>query len=418
MKIVLKRTMVVAALLATIELVAAVSVTNVSCRQRYPWNGLVDIDYTVVSDSSSADIYVLVEGYDAAKGEPLAMVTLSGASTRGPVAPGTYRMTWDAGKDRPNFRTQDFRVKITPFRGAPPYIVVDLSGGNTAENYPVRYSMTGPDLSDDTCRTTELWLRLILPGTFMMGSPATELGRVSVDSRETQRKVTLTKAFYIGVFELTQKQWDLVADEQAKTVYGQNTVDLGDLLPMGHVSYLHLRGEEVSNGWPSNRQVGADSFIGKLRRRSRLTFDLPTSAQWEYACRAGTTSALYSGKELTSTNVCPNASALGRYKGNINDGIGGLNRSAVVGSYLPNAWGLYDMSGNVGERCLDRAESVTGAELTDPKGAVTGKSYIHRGGTRVHGASHCRSAYMGYCPWIQQWNDVGCRLVVILPGEE
>ncbi len=401
-----------------VQTFAAVSVTNVTCRQRYPWNGLVDIDYTIVSDSSSADIYVLVEGYDAAKGEPLAMVTLSGASVRGPVSPGKYRLTWDAGKDRPNFRTQDFRVKITPFRGAPPYIVVGLSNGNTAENYPVRYSMTGPDLSDDTCRTTELWLRLILPGAFMMGSPETELGRTG-GNREKLHKVTLTHAFYIGVFELTQKQWESVSDIPVQEFYTQDTWNRDGKRPMGWINYSLLRGDEMGKGWPTNRHVDANSFIGRLRARSRLTFDLPTSAQWEYACRAGTTSALYSGKELTSTNICPNVSELGRYAGNRNDGVGGLGEFAIVGSYLPNAWGLYDMLGNVGEKCLDRFSNPTGEDLIDPKGGDGSVySFVHKGGTRVHGPSNCRAAYRVGYSWIQQWPDMGCRLVVIPPGVE
>ena len=83
-----------------------------------------------------------------------------------------------------------------------PYLVIDLSGGANAASYPVRFSATGPDLASDTCRTTELWLRLIPPGTFIMGSPTTELGHDWYgNGYETQHPVTLSKPFYLGVLK-------------------------------------------------------------------------------------------------------------------------------------------------------------------------------------------------------------------------
>ena len=91
----------------------------------------------------------------------------------------------------------------------PLYVVVDLSSGPDSDHYPVRGTDTPPDLNDDTCRTTELWLRRIPAGKFMMGSPSNEYGRGSA-SIEPQHEVTLTQDFYLGVFECTQKQWELV----------------------------------------------------------------------------------------------------------------------------------------------------------------------------------------------------------------
>ena len=154
----MKRTMVIAALavilggLCSVTALAAVSVTDVKAVQRYPWNGMVDIDYTVVCDDANADVYVFPEGTDNDTGALLQLKTLTGEGANGAVKAGTHRMTWNAAKDQPNFHTSNFSVKMTAIRGAAPYIVIDLSGGANAASYPVRFSAVGPNLDDDTCR--------------------------------------------------------------------------------------------------------------------------------------------------------------------------------------------------------------------------------------------------------------------------
>jgi formylglycine-generating enzyme required for sulfatase activity len=277
-------------------------------------------------------------------------------------------------------------------RGAPAakaaYMVIDLSGGSDAAKYPVSYSAEPPDLDFDTCRTKELWLRLIPAGTFMMGSPANELGR---RNHETQHQVTLTQPFYIGVFEVTQKQWELVM--------GTNpSQHRGDTRPVDRVSYDMIRGKTAGARWPADNGVDADSFFGRLRARTALLADLPTEAQWEYACRAGTTTALNSGKNLTNAAQCPNMAEVGRYAHNRNDGKGGFTVAHTkVGMYKPNAWGLYDMHGNVFECCLDWYNGDYGAApATDPKGAESSaeSKRVWRGGgsASTHTAEKARSA--------------------------
>ena len=379
-----------ASLFAAYACAAAVTVTNVTAVQRYPWNGLVDIDYTVAAgDSADTDIWVFPNGVDADRGNTIPMLTLSGEGAGAPVKPGRHRMTWDAAKDAPGYNTRNFKVAMTAVGGASMYIVVDLSGGPDATAYPVRASASGPDISSDTCRTTELWLRIIPPGTFTMGSPETELGR---RNNETQHEVTLTRPFYIGVFEVTQKQWQLVTGA-TPSFYNYR----GDTRPVEYVSWNDIRGTLNGAKWPSHGQVDADSFLGKLRVKTMLTFDLPTEAQWEYACRAGTTTALNSGKNLTGTENDANMAEVGRYNYNRDDGKGGYSSGHTkVGSYAPNAWGLYDMHGNVWEWCLDWWYSNLGsAAVTDPVGAASGSSRIIRGGCYAvpPGASTCRSAY-------------------------
>ena len=393
----LKRMMMMAAMAVAMVARASVSVTDVKAAQRYPWNGMVDIDYTVVCDDANADVYVFPEGTDNDTGALLQLKTLTGEGANGAVKVGAHRMTWNAAKDQPNFHSTSFSVKMTAISGAAPYIVIDLSGGANAASYPVRFSAAGPNLDDDACRTTELWLRLILPGTFTMGSPTTELGHnwASSYNGEDLHSVTISKPFYIGVFEVTQKQYTLVMGSNPSSYKG-------DTRPVECVSYNTLRGTLIGANWPSHQQVDTDSFFGKIRARTSLTLDLPTEAMWEYACRAGTTTALNNGKDLTATDQCPEMAEVGRYGYNQNDGKGGYSSAHTkVGSYRANAWGLYDMHGNVGEWCLDWWQKNLGTTaVTDPKGATSGSYRLVRGGCwygnyNAGYAAACRSAYRG-----------------------
>ena len=291
------------------------------------------------------------------------------------------------------------------------YLVVDLSGGTEAARYPVRYSSVGPDLNNDTCRTTELWLRRIPKGTFVMGSPEDEIGH---DDNETQHEVTLTQDYYIGVFECTQKQWKLLMGRANPSEYK------GDCRPVERVSYNMIRGTgaQAGAGWPTyGHAVDSTSFMGKLQAKTGLTFDLPTEAQWEYACRAGTTTALNSGKSLASQGSDANMNELGRYDNNRNDGKGGYSEHTKVGSYQPNAWGLYDMHGNVYEWCLDWYGGYGTVAVSDPVGPTEGSNRVLRGGFWYSFAIYCRSASLvGYYPSGGGYYSHGFR-VLCLPKD-
>ncbi len=406
---------------------AAVSVTEVKAQQRYPWNGMVDIDYTVVSDDANADVWVYVTGQNKDMNTSLAPRTLSGDGVNAPVKAGTHRMTWNVTADYPNFSCEKFSVTMTALKAGAPYMVVDLEGGVDAENYPVSYLSAVPEGGwTEEYKTSKLVLRLIPPGTFMMGSPTDELGHnwQSSYNGETLHQVTLTKPFYIGVFEVTQKQWELV---MGTTPSGYKGVSR----PVECVSYDMIRGTLNGAMWPAHNQVDETSFMGKLRAKVDALFDLPTEAQWEYACRAGTSSALNSGRNITDTQTCTNVAEVARYGSNQNDGKGGYTSGhTMVGSYLPNAWGLYDMHGNVAEWCLDWWTKDLGSSAkTDPTGATSGSYRLVRGGCchsadRAGYAVCCRSAYRSYHYYYysdgaypsRSYNYWGFRLVC-LPAE-
>ena len=260
------------------------------------------------------------------------------------------------------------------------YCVIDLSAGPNADKYPVSYLPAAPkDGWTDEYKTTKLVLRRIEPGSFKM------LGKYDV---------TLTKPFYIGVFEVTQKQYELVT--------GINPSESrGDMRPANKVSYDMVRGKDEGAKWPASSAVDSYSFMGKLRTRVGIDgFDLPTEAQWEYACRAGTTSKYNNGGDSED-----DLKVLGRYKGNQFDGKGGHSHSTTVGSYRPNAWGLYDMHGNVWEWCLGWWN-----ERLSSGGASSGLCRVRRGGGESRNADRCTSFAQGNSNPSEKYGDYGFRL--------
>jgi formylglycine-generating enzyme required for sulfatase activity len=298
------------------------------------------------------------------------------------------------------------------------YMVIDLSGGPSATSYPVSYLSVVPSGGwTDTDKTTTLVMRKIPAGTFIMGSPTNELGRFA---HETQHTVMLTQDFYIGVFEVTQRQWELVMGN--KPSYFTNATYYASR-PVECVSYFDIRenpaNSAITPNWPQSSQVHADSFMGKLRAKTGLsTFDLPTESQWEYACRAGTSTALNSGYNLTNTDSDPRMDVVGRYS--FNGGRGYTQNgdtsvaTAKVGSYLPNAWGLYDMHRNVWEWCLDWYGAYPGM-VENPVGAASGSIRVGRGGSWDDFARGCRSAYRIYFAPDYRYSFIGFRAARTLP---
>jgi formylglycine-generating enzyme required for sulfatase activity len=405
---------------------AAEPVCTIREVKQRPGTQLVDITYDLAADPGAQ--VAISPQYSVDGGASWSNTAISVTETA-----GAYKhLTWNAGADWPDGYTAQARIKLcaTAGGGMPgDYLVIDLSAGPSASSYPVSYLTAVPAGGwTDEHKTSKLVMRRIPAGTFTMGSPPGELGRYS--NKEDQRQVTLTKDYYIGVFQVTQKQWERVMGNWPS--YFANTV-YRDSRPVERVSYLEIRenplpetdyynkGSAISPNWPQSSQVHVNSFMGKLRAKTGLTtLDLPTEAQWEYACRAGTTTALNSGKNLTNTESCPNMSEVGRYRHNHPGGysssssVSTAGGTAKVGSYLSNAWGLYDMHGNVWEWCLDWYETYHAA-TTDPVGAASGSSRVGRGGGWFNDANRCRSAVRYFLYPSVRSGGIGFRLSRTLP---
>ena len=300
-------------------------------------------------------------------------------------------------------------------------MIIDLSGGTNAVSYPVTYLDSVPTGGwSDEYKTTKMVMCRIPAGTFAMGSPTNEFGRFD---NETQHMVVLTKGFFICIFEVTQRQWELVMGNRPS--YVKNSTFYATR-PVEMVSYYDIRENPANQDdpavdWPANNFVNGSSFIGKVRTKTGLnSFDLTTEAQWEYACRASTDTALNSGKNLISTGPDANMSEVGRYW--YNGGSGSSEYcvpnagTATVGTYLQSQWGLHDMHGNVGEWCLDWYGAYQGAAI-DPVGPATGANRVLRGGAwyGVDSSFGCRSAYRYYVPLTMRYGNVGFRAAMTLP---
>jgi formylglycine-generating enzyme required for sulfatase activity len=205
--------------------------------------------------------------------------------------------------------------------------------------------------------------RWIEPGTFLMGSPENEPQR---ETDETQHKVTLSKGFWLADTTVTQALWEAVMGENPSRFKDANR-------PVENVSWKD-----------------AQSFISKMNgMKAELRLCLPTEAQWEYACRAGTTTPFYFGEQISPEIV--------NYNGNYpyNNGRKGEYRQQTVevGSLPLNDWGLYEMHGNVWEWCQDWYGEYPARPVVDPQGVGSGVNRVLRGGSWLSDGGYCRSAY-------------------------
>lgn len=384
------------------------TISNVSVHQRWPWSRLVNIDYTLTCDDSNR-VAVTVTAYNSATPLTLPSASLSGDVDS--VLPGTRRIVWDPAKTAyTNELLTQFRVDLTPAL-SPAYMIVNLTDGQKTYRYDWS---TWYDVTNHTeYMTTNLVLRHILPGTFMMGTPTNYLAlKNDYTSPEDYHPVTLTKGFYIGIFQVTQKQWALLMNN-AWPSYFTNALAAATR-PVELVSYSSIRGTLASS-------VDANSFMGKLQTLAGVDFELPTEAQWEYACRAGTDTPF---NDSVTSPTDSTVSLLARYRFNSNSSADGTNRNADatmgtarVGSYQTNPWGLYDMHGNVWELCLDGLVPNLGTDaVTDPVSTASTAKII-RGSTWDEAIQNLRSAARLSVGTASAYRNVGFRVKAAEPGE-
>lgn len=295
----------------------------------------------------------------------------------------------------------------------------------------------------------KLNLRWCPPGEFMMGSPADEPGR---DPYEIQHKVKLTKGFWLGETEVTQEQWTAVT---GKTLRDQAKLMLADerLYPHGgkQMTLREAAKAEDANDVSSVSAANAPnipiyyvSWDDAMRFCATLTsmelkagrlptgchYTLPTEAQWEHACRAGTTTATYAGPmKVLGENNAPVLNKIAWYGGNSGVGYKGAGWTTIgwpnqafpnsiagprrVGQQEANAWGLRDTLGNLYEWVLDFSSIYGEGEVVDPRGPATGTAHPYRGGAWGHYATMCRAAKSFEAVPTYRWNDLGFRVAFV-----
>ena len=449
--------------------VFAIDVDSVLVRQQWPWSTDVKIEFRV-QNSDNAPFDVAIKAFDGDTELDAAKFNAAIKEDRfGLQGDGVHVFTMDpkeAFGTSEKMALANFRVQVTavsdPTAKDILYRIFDLENGGTPldlskadiMNHPELYGSYVTEFSKvwagfstplkdvfiwtgvvdyPGAKTTKLIMRRIPAAgkTYKMGSPTTE-GYRETQLKETQHDVALTEDFFMGVFEVTQKQWQLIYGKWDPSAPDQ----LGDNLPVVKQYLGRCRGmhdDVVYDPWDGKKKTVTrwpelpvsylhylvdTSFCGKLFSKFKVRFDLPTEAQWEFACRAGTTTAYYSGRE--DGDAYARVNEIGWQ--NLNSSGGTVLHE--VGSKPCNAYGLYDMIGNVEEYTLDYPiRDLGSAAVTDPKGPKrsdegvlepNSDKHVCRGGGYKNGNPNiCRSASRRY-PYFGNWStdsEAGFRVI-------
>ena len=405
---------------ASISSFADATIDRILVRQQWPWNEMVAIDFVLTNVTSATQIGCAV--YRGETAVSVSEVAFSG-DIYGLSEDGTYRIMFDPSylADRPT-KGETLRFELTPstMSDDSPYLEVlykifdledktmtDVTRGELLNgkygSVETDYSKVGEGYSTPLsdvlvwtgvtnypgAKTTKLVMRKIPAGSF-------KYGKYNNWVQASKVTITVSKPFYIGVFELTQKQYSYFKYNSDSSYYAPDEVicNAGDEKPVQNLKimqtiYGNSRVWDASSGALNNLKT-------MFEESGTYNFDVPTKAMWFRALRAGTDTAYYyDGLSGTPAdfNYNDRMAVLGRFAGNggivdNGDGTTTTNGVAVVGSYRPNAFGLYDMIGNVSEATRDYGQYSSDA--TDPLRTSSGNAF------GVFGCSWCSAAKLPF----------------------
>lgn len=328
----------------------------------------------------------------------------------GIFAAGTHTATYRIAKGAPEYASLGVTAHVCAYDPGTPmdWMAVDLVTGER-NCYATANDIPGGATSDLYKTTSMLFRRIPAAGMEMpMGSPSQEYLRTAGGGTELQRTVMLTRDYYLAVYETTAGQWKQVRGE-----YNNSFLVDREKRPAENMTWAALT-----------------NYVARFNARTGLAATLPTEAQWEYACRAGSLWPIYTDTEVTTNKVCPNLAGVARHrynKGFPGDGTAEGNRdtiapenggTAVVGSYAPNAFGLYDMLGNVSEICGNWTDAFSndGLQIDPATPADTDETFVVRGGSWKQDGAYSRAA--SRVRWTSNSYQAGLRLCIPLTDGE
>lgn len=358
----------------------------------------VTVTYDLAGEDAIVTLSVETNGVSLAEGE---VVDLTGDVNK-VINVGTGKViVWNACKSWPNHKVDNARARVTAWskKSPPQYLVIDLLKGSSANannlmpSYYYTSAATVPGgVTNIRYKTTHMLFRRVEPTDdlgFVMGSPANETGRNNNETRHTVKFVNHAP-FYLGVYEFTQGQRYYLLDEAVTATEATAAANF-------NVAKLMTR-LAVGGTWPGPSDYSG-AYHTMIMTRTGLNFNVPTEAQWEYACRAGTTGAFNDGTaNAADGDTDGHLDKLGLYKGSPLKPTG----PGEVGQFEPNAWGFYDMHGNVREWTASTYYGGNSDPQTDPvcMGGTGNSNYDMRGGYWNDPPKNCRSAFRnqtGYC---------------------
>jgi formylglycine-generating enzyme required for sulfatase activity len=435
--------------LASAAYIHGAAIEQVIVRQQWPWSTDVKVEYKISGVTKPVDLKVTAYNGDVLLDQSNLDASITGRRL-GIEEDGVGEFTIDPvkafGTDKAaiaNFKVKLDVVDTSESMSKVLYKIIDLTSGEiddvtTADLLSGGYGAveTGGQAitpageidetkvywtgvtNEDVYATTSIVLRRVPSGgkTYKMGAVSGEIGNGSGygytswsnRGKETQHDVSFQKDFFIGVYEITQKQYNLLTSKWPSNF---RNATCRDTRPVEKVSWDAVTG----------------TFLPALNTLTKKTFILPTEAQWEYAYRAGTTAGLYNGKDVgwdyRNGGLDPNVAPLGRYFNNagksnpevdVDTSQGG---TAKVGSYQCNNWGIYDMLGNVREWCSDYFQEDLGSEAqVDPQGPETGTLRVIRNGSWAYANNangSCRAAFRAADASTYSAYHVGFRIALM-----